>query len=60
MIAAIPFALAFSLVLTLIVELDRPNRSIIVISQQPLIDLENSLGSLTQPVNVETLPIKKD
>ncbi len=50
MIAAIPFALAFSLVLTLIVELDRPNRSIIVISQQPLIDLENSLGNLTQPI----------
>ncbi len=60
MIAAIPFALAFSLVLTLIVELDRPNRSIIEISQQPLIDLENSLDSLIQPVELDTLPFKKD
>ncbi len=60
MIAAIPFALAFSLVLTLIVELDRPNRSIIVISQQPLIDLENSLNSLIQPVDIDILPSKKD
>ncbi|MEX3071204.1 hypothetical protein AB3Y13_05245 [Vibrio alginolyticus] len=60
MIAAIPFALAFSLVLTLIVELDRPNRSIIVISQQPLIDLENSLGSLIQPMGLDTLPAKRE
>ncbi|MGY0614975.1 bestrophin-like domain [Vibrio sp. FJH11] len=57
MIAAIPFALAFSLVLTLIVELDRPNRSIIVISQQPLIDLESSLGTLIQPMNLEALSV---
>ncbi len=59
MIAAIPFALAFSLVLTLIVDLDRPNRSIIVISQQPLIDLENSLGTLIPPMELDPLPAKK-
>ncbi|WP_299021088.1 hypothetical protein [uncultured Photobacterium sp.] len=43
LVAALPFALAFSLVLTLIVELDRPARSIIEVSQQPLIDLRDSL-----------------
>lgn len=60
MVAAIPFTLAFSLVLTLIVELDRPNRSIIVISQQPLIDLENSLSSLITPVELDPLPTRPD
>jgi len=44
LVAALPFALAFSLVLTLIVELDRPARSIIQVSQQPLIDLRDSLN----------------
>lgn len=44
LVASLPFALAFSLVLTLIVELDRPVRSIIEISQQPLIDLRDSLN----------------
>ncbi|MGF1701380.1 hypothetical protein L4D09_13860 [Photobacterium makurazakiensis] len=46
LVAAIPFALAFSIVLTLIVELDRPARSIIDISQQPLIDLRDSLDNM--------------
>jgi len=44
LVAALPFALAFSLVLTLIVELDRPARSIIEVSQRPLIDLRDSLN----------------
>lgn len=44
LIAALPFALAFSLVLTLIVELDRPARSIIDVSQQALIDLRDSIN----------------
>ncbi|KLV03726.1 hypothetical protein ABT56_18115 [Photobacterium aquae] len=49
LVAALPFALAFSLVLTLIVELDRPTRSIIEISQQPLIDLRDGLDKVLYP-----------
>ncbi|PSW22048.1 hypothetical protein C9I98_01940 [Photobacterium sanctipauli] len=49
LVAAVPFALAFSIVLTLIVELDRPSRSIIDISQQPLIDLRDSLDVMLKP-----------
>ncbi|MGF1728370.1 hypothetical protein [Photobacterium kasasachensis] len=45
LVAAIPFAMSFSLVLTLIIELDRPVRSIIEVSQQPLIDLRDSLNN---------------
>ncbi|MCG7585075.1 hypothetical protein [Photobacterium sp. OFAV2-7] len=48
LVAAIPFALSFSLVLTLIIELDRPVRSIIEVSQQPLIDLRDSLNNKPQ------------
>ncbi len=48
LVAAIPFAMSFSLVLTLIIELDRPVRSIIEISQQPLIDLRDSLNNEQQ------------
>ncbi|MCW8331011.1 hypothetical protein MD588_19640 [Photobacterium sp. SDRW27] len=44
LVAALPFALAFSLVLTLIVELDRPARSIIEVSQQALVDLRDSIN----------------
>ncbi|MBC7003296.1 hypothetical protein BIZ37_12065 [Photobacterium sp. BZF1] len=49
LVAALPFAMAFSLVLTLIVELDRPARSIIEISQQPLVDLRDSLDKVLYP-----------
>lgn len=56
LIAALPFAMAFSLVLTLIVELDRPARSIIEVSQQALIDLRDSLENKQQltPLNSKT------
>ncbi|MGF1725659.1 hypothetical protein [Photobacterium nomapromontoriensis] len=47
LVAALPFAMAFSLVLTLIVELDRPIRTIIEVSQQPLIDLRDGLDVTT-------------
>lgn len=60
LIAAIPFSLAFSLVLTLIVELDRPHRSIIKISQQPLIDLQSSLETLIKTTELDTLPVKQE
>lgn len=42
-VASIPFALALSIVLTLVVELDRPTRSIIGIQQGALIDLQQKL-----------------
>ena len=42
-VASIPFALAFSIVLTLIVELDRPTRSLITVSQSALVDLQQSI-----------------
>ncbi|RWX56232.1 hypothetical protein [Photobacterium chitinilyticum] len=51
LVAALPFAMSFSLVLTLIIELDRPVRSIIEISQQPLIDLRDSLNNEQQTRN---------
>ncbi|GHA64787.1 hypothetical protein ACFFLZ_04035 [Photobacterium aphoticum] len=61
LVAALPFALAFSLVLTLIVELDRPERSIIEISQQPLIDLRDSLDKVLYPDQQPLLPqVSKD
>lgn len=43
LIATIPFTLAFSLVFTLIIELDRPSRSVLDISHTALIELRNSL-----------------
>ncbi|MGF1688974.1 hypothetical protein L4C36_20225 [Photobacterium japonica] len=58
LVAALPFALAFSLVLTLIVELDRPERSIIEISQQPLIDLRDSLDNVLSSDLGQQMPIK--
>ncbi|OLQ72762.1 hypothetical protein BIT28_06100 [Photobacterium proteolyticum] len=51
LVAALPFAMSFSLVLTLIIELDRPARSIIEVSQQPLIDLRDSLNNQSQTNN---------
>lgn len=42
-VASIPFALALSIVLTLVVELDRPTRSIIGVQQGALIDLQQKL-----------------
>ncbi|MGR5142220.1 hypothetical protein ACQKPX_11130 [Photobacterium sp. DNB23_23_1] len=59
LVAALPFALAFSLVLTLIVELDRPIRSIIEISQQPLVDLRNSLDKVLYTDDVGQLKISE-
>jgi hypothetical protein len=35
--------ISFSLVLLLITSLDRPNSTFITVSQQPLIDLRNSI-----------------
>ncbi len=43
LIASVPFALALSIVLLLIVELDRPVRSVMSISQGALIDLQKSI-----------------
>ncbi|WEM45411.1 hypothetical protein PTW35_20230 (plasmid) [Photobacterium sp. DA100] len=59
LVAALPFAMAFSLVLTLIVELDRPARSIIEISQQPLIDLRDSLDKVLYPDDVGKLKLSE-
>ncbi|MGR5063087.1 bestrophin-like domain [Photobacterium sp. DNB22_13_2] len=59
LVAALPFALAFSLVLTLIVELDRPVRSIIEISQQPLVDLRDSLDKVLYPDDVGKLKLSE-
>ncbi|HIP76087.1 MAG TPA: DUF4239 domain-containing protein [Psychromonas hadalis] len=44
LVGSIPFALALSIVLILIVELDRPTRSVMTISQGALIDLQKSVG----------------
>jgi hypothetical protein len=43
MISAVVLAVALSAVITLVVDLDRPGDGIIRTSQQPLIDLRDSL-----------------
>lgn len=43
LLARIPFSLAFAITLTLIVELDRPARSLIDIDQSAMISLQNSM-----------------
>ena len=45
--ARVILALSFSLVIVLIVELDRPDSGIIRVSQQPQIDLLNDMGGAT-------------
>ena len=45
--ARVILALSFSLVIALIVELDRPDSGIIRVSQQPQIDLLNDMGGAT-------------
>ncbi|GLS91227.1 hypothetical protein GCM10007916_22960 [Psychromonas marina] len=42
LLTTVPFALAFSVILTLIVELDRPTRSVLAVGQDPLIELQHS------------------
>jgi hypothetical protein len=43
MLACIPFSLTFAITLTLIIELDRPARSIIDVDQSAMISLQKSM-----------------
>ena len=50
--ARVILALSFSLVIALIVELDRPDSGFIRVSQQPQIDLLNDMGGPTSAANL--------
>jgi hypothetical protein len=44
LVAIIPISLAFAVLATLIVDLNRPQGGLITVSQQPMIDLQESMG----------------
>jgi hypothetical protein len=43
-VTAVVMVIALSAVLTIVIDLDRPRDGFILVSQQPLIDLERQLG----------------
>jgi hypothetical protein len=47
-LSAVVLVVALATVLTLIIDLDRPRDGLIVVNQQPLIDLQNEIGPPTQ------------
>jgi purine-cytosine permease-like protein len=44
LVAVIPMSLAFAVLVTLVVDLDRPQRGLIIVGQQSLIDLQRSMA----------------
>lgn len=45
LIAVIPLVLAFAVLVTLVVDLNRPQKGLIIVSQQSMIDLRSSMGT---------------
>ena len=48
LIAVVPLSLAFAALLVIVVELDRPQRGLITVSQQAMINLQSSIGPATK------------
>lgn len=48
LVAVIPLILAFAVLLTLVVDLDRPQSGLITVGQQAMVDLQKGMGSETQ------------
>lgn len=44
LVAEIPLVLAFAVLTTLVVDLDRPQRGLIIVGQQSMLNLQNSMG----------------
>jgi predicted benzoate:H+ symporter BenE len=48
LVAIIPLALAFAALATVVVDLDRPQQGLITVSQQAMVDLQESMNSGTK------------
>jgi hypothetical protein len=48
LVAVIPLSLAFAALIVLVVDLDRPQRGLIKVSQQAMVDLRNGMGGQTE------------
>lgn len=48
LIAVIPLILAFAVLMTLVVDLNRPQGGLIIVGQQSMIDLQNSMDRETK------------
>jgi hypothetical protein len=48
LVAVVPLALAFAALIVLVVELDRPQRGLIKVSQQAMVDLRSGMGDQTE------------
>ena len=47
-VAVIPLSLAFAVLVTLVVDVNRPQRGLITVGQQSLVDLQSSMGRETK------------
>ena len=48
LVAVIPMILAFAVLVTLVVDLNRPQSGLITVGQQSMVDLQSSMGSETK------------